>query len=76
MTEYYDEAYFCIWKDHVVWAQHCGEHGQVIDLGGVILQPTINLPPTNPIPEASTSLMMGMGLLAVVVYCRWKARNQ
>jgi hypothetical protein len=74
MTEYYDEAYFCIYKDPVIWAQNCGEHAQPFDLGGVMLQPTptILIPSTPPIPEPATSLMMlvGLAFFALVLWIK------
>lgn len=81
MTEYYDESYFCIFNDPVVFAQHCGNPvGGMIDLAPPpayvpveIVSPRAPFnPPFHPhtpaVPEPATYVMMMMGILVVCLF--------
>jgi len=72
MTEYYDEAYFCIYKDPIIWAQHCGNPiGQMIDLPPILIQP----PPLSPIPEPSSVILMVVGVVVLFAVQLWRKYN-
>lgn len=71
MTEYYDEAYFCIYKDPVVFAQNCGD--PIGTMAGPVGEAMIDLPTATPpitpsIPEPSSVILMIVGVLAICVF--------